>query len=62
MNSINIQDLVKSYNRLHRLTNYMSLAMLYLKDNFFLYRELTKDDLKKRVLGHWGTVPGLNFI
>jgi xylulose-5-phosphate/fructose-6-phosphate phosphoketolase len=36
--------------------------MLYLKDNYFLERELSKDDIKDRILGHWGTVPGLNFI
>ncbi|MCS7317651.1 MAG: phosphoketolase family protein [Candidatus Dojkabacteria bacterium] len=42
--------------------NYICLAMLYLKDNFFLTRDLKKEDLKDRILGHWGTVPGLNLI
>ncbi len=46
----------------HAYTNYMGAAMLYLKDNFLLRRPLAKDDIKERILGHWGTVPGLNFI
>lgn len=46
----------------HAYTNYMGAAMLYLKDNFLLRRPLEKNDIKDRILGHWGTVPGLNFI
>jgi xylulose-5-phosphate/fructose-6-phosphate phosphoketolase len=46
----------------HSFTNYVAASCLYLKDNFLLRRPLRKDDLKDRVLGHWGTVPGLNFI
>ncbi len=45
-----------------RYTDYIGAAQLYLKDNFFLRRKLTKEDIKDRILGHWGTVPGLNFI
>ncbi len=46
----------------HAYTNYLGAAMLYLKDNFMLRRPLEKTDIKERILGHWGTVPGLNFI
>ncbi len=46
----------------HRLSNYLSVAMLYLKDNFFLESELTRENIKERILGHWGTVPGLNLF
>ncbi|MBD3270392.1 phosphoketolase [Candidatus Peregrinibacteria bacterium] len=46
----------------HAYVNYVGAASLYLKDNFLLKRKLKKDDIKDRVLGHWGTVPGLNFI
>jgi xylulose-5-phosphate/fructose-6-phosphate phosphoketolase len=46
----------------HAYTNYIGASMLYLKDNFVLRRKLTKNDIKDRILGHWGTVPGLNFI
>ncbi|MCC6643573.1 hypothetical protein IT411_02385, partial [Candidatus Peregrinibacteria bacterium] len=46
----------------HAYTNYIGAASLYLKDNFLLRKPLAKDDIKERILGHWGTVPGLNFI
>lgn len=45
-----------------RLADYIGVAQLYLKQNFFLDTELSADDIKPRVLGHWGTVPGLNLI
>jgi phosphoketolase len=46
----------------HAYTNYIGAASLYLKDNFLLERPLKEDDIKERILGHWGTVPGINFI
>lgn len=45
-----------------RYTNYIGAAQLYLKQNCLLRNELKTDDIKDRILGHWGTVPGLNFI
>lgn len=45
-----------------RYTNYLGAAQLYLKDNFLLENELKPEHIKERVLGHWGTVPGLNLI
>src|SRR5574344_618631 len=45
-----------------RAANYISAAELYLLDNPLLKRPLTKDDIKKKIVGHWGTVPGQNFI
>ncbi len=45
-----------------RLVNYMSVGMLYLKDNPLLKRELQEDDIKKKLVGHWGSAPGQNFI
>lgn len=45
-----------------RYVNYLGAAQLYLKDNFLLRRELTPNDIKERILGHWGTVPGLNYL
>ncbi len=38
------------------------LAMIFLKDNTLLRRELSQDDIKPRLLGHWGTCPGLVLI
>lgn len=45
-----------------RYVDYMAAAQLYLKDNFLLHRPLVKENIKDRILGHWGTVPGLSFI
>ena len=45
-----------------RAANYLSLGQIYLLDNPLLHRRLTRDDIKPRLLGHWGTTPGLNFI
>ena len=42
--------------------NYLSVGQLYLLDNPLLKRPLTKDDIKKKIVGHFGTVPGQNFI
>ena len=45
-----------------RASNYLSACQLYLLDNPLLERPLVKEDIKKKIVGHWGTVPGQNFI
>lgn len=45
-----------------RAANYMSVGQIYLLDNPLLRRPLDRDDVKPRLLGHWGTTPGLNFL
>ncbi|HEX5479958.1 MAG TPA: phosphoketolase family protein [Dehalococcoidia bacterium] len=45
-----------------RAANYLSAGQIYLLDNPLLRRPLTVDDIKPRLLGHWGTTPGLNFM
>jgi len=45
-----------------RAANYISACQIYLLDNPLLTRPLKLDDIKPRLLGHWGTTPGLNFI
>ena len=45
-----------------RVANYLSAAQLYLLDNPLLKRPLEFSDIKKNIVGHWGTVPGQNFI
>lgn len=45
-----------------RAANYISAAQMYVKDNPLLRRELVENDLKVHPIGHWGTVPGQNFI
>ena len=49
-------------DRYFRAANYLSLAQLYLLRNPLLREPLKKSDIKKKVVGHWGTVPGQNFI
>ena len=45
-----------------RAANYLSVGQIYLLDNPLLREPLTLDHVKPRLLGHWGTTPGLNFI
>ena len=45
-----------------RAANYLSIGQIYLYDNPLLKQPLTKQHIKPRLLGHWGTTPGLNFI
>jgi xylulose-5-phosphate/fructose-6-phosphate phosphoketolase len=52
-------------NRMHRYwcaANYLSVGQIYLLDNPILRKPLRKEHIKPRLLGHWGTTPGLNFI
>lgn len=44
------------------LVNYLGAAQIYLKDNQLLDRHLVPEDVKERLLGHWGTVPGINLV
>ena len=45
-----------------RLVNYLAAAQVYLKDNVLLEKPLRPEHIKDRLLGHWGTCPGINFI
>ena len=45
-----------------RACNYLTIGQIYLKDNVLLSRPLRVEDIKPRLLGHWGTSPGLSFI
>jgi xylulose-5-phosphate/fructose-6-phosphate phosphoketolase len=45
-----------------RASNYLSVGQIYLLDNPLLREPLTIDHVKPRLLGHWGTTPGLNFV
>src|SRR5215475_12633104 len=45
-----------------RAANYLSVGQIYLYDNPLLKKPLSKEHIKPRLLGHWGTTPGLNFI
>jgi len=45
-----------------RACNYLTVGQIYLKDNPLLERPLSVEDIKPRLLGHWGTSPGLSFM
>src|ERR1700761_4893640 len=45
-----------------RAANYLSVGQIYLHDNPLLKRPLEVGDIKRMLLGHWGTTPGQNFI
>ncbi len=49
------------YDAYLRAANYLTAAQIFLQDNFLLERPLTFEDVKPRLLGHWGSGPGVNF-
>jgi xylulose-5-phosphate/fructose-6-phosphate phosphoketolase len=49
-------------DRYWRAANYLAAGQIYLRDNALLHRGLESSDIKARLLGHWGTSPGLNFV
>ncbi|MBR2998316.1 hypothetical protein IKF34_00850 [Candidatus Saccharibacteria bacterium] len=59
MSGLGIANLEKIAKRI-RICDYLSVAQLYLKDNFLLERALEPGDIKPRLLGHWGTCHGIN--
>jgi xylulose-5-phosphate/fructose-6-phosphate phosphoketolase len=55
-------ELLRNINAYWRAANYLSVGQIYLYDNPLLREPLTLKHIKPRLLGHWGTTPGLNFI
>lgn len=53
---------VETIKKYVRAANYISAIQIYLQNNFLLERKLAFDDIKPRLLGHWGTCPGINFV
>ena len=56
------EEQLSSINAYWRAANYLSVGQIYLLDNPLLSQPLSKEHVKPRLLGHWGTTPGLNFI
>ncbi len=52
----------ENLDKYFRAANYLSATQLYLLDNPLLTRPLKNSDIKKKIVGHWGTVPGQNFV
>ena len=55
-------DLLAKMNAYWRAANYLAVGQIYLYDNPLLKRPLKLEHVKPRLLGHWGTTPGLNFL
>ena len=55
-------ELLRQMDAYWRAANYLSVGQIYLYDNALLRRPLESRDIKPRLLGHWGTTPGQNFI
>jgi xylulose-5-phosphate/fructose-6-phosphate phosphoketolase len=55
-------ELLQKMQAYWRAANYLSVGQIYLKENALLEEPLTLDHIKPRLLGHWGTTPGLNFL
>jgi xylulose-5-phosphate/fructose-6-phosphate phosphoketolase len=55
-------DTLQKMDAYWRACNYLTVGMIYLRDNPLLREPLTTDHVKRRLLGHWGSSPGLSFI
>ena len=55
-------DRLKQLDRYWRAANYLTIGQIYLQDNPLLREPLRAEHIKPRLLGHWGTSPGLSFI
>src|SRR4029450_3246352 len=53
---------LRTLDRYWRAANYLSVGQIYLLDNPLLREPLRPEQIKPRLLGHWGTTPGLNFL
>ena len=53
---------LEKIDKYFRAANYLSVGQLYLRDNPLLRSPLKFSDIKKNIVGHWGTVPGQTFI
>lgn len=62
MEKVLSEEMALKMDAYFRAANYLSAGQLYLLDNPLLKRELKKEDIKRKIVGHWGTVPGQNFI
>ena len=62
MNEYDTKEYLDKLDKYWNAANYLSACQLYLLDNPLLKRSLRKEDIKKKIVGHWGTVPGQTFV
>ena len=53
---------VRAFEAYFRAVNYIAAIQIYLQDNYLLEEPLQTAHIKPRLLGHWGTCPGINFV
>ncbi|WP_022859707.1 phosphoketolase [Bifidobacterium magnum] len=56
------EEAIEGMDKYWRASNYMSIGQIYLRSNPLMKEPFTRDDVKYRLVGHWGTTPGLNFL
>lgn len=62
MNEYDTKEYLVKMDKYWRAANYLTACQLYLLDNPLLKRNLRKEDIKKKIVGHWGTCPGQSFV
>lgn len=62
MNTYDSNAYFDKMDKYWKAANYLSACQLYLLDNPLLKRKLKKEDIKKKIVGHWGTIPGQTFV
>ncbi len=62
MTEYDTREYFDKLNKYWNAANYLSACQLYLLDNPLLKRRLEKSDVKKKIVGHWGTIPGQTFV
>jgi xylulose-5-phosphate/fructose-6-phosphate phosphoketolase len=53
---------IENLKKYFRAANYLSASQIFLQNNYLLDKPLSPDDIKPRLLGHWGTCPGISFV
>lgn len=56
------EEALEGVDKYWRAANYLSIGQIYLRDNPLMKEPFTRKDVKYRLVGHWGTTPGLNFL
>ena len=62
MNEYDTKEYLTKVDKYWNAANYLTACQLYLLDNPLLKRSLRKEDIKKKIVGHWGTCPGQTFV
>ena len=55
------EEALEGVDKYWRVANYLSIGQIYLRSNPLMKEPFTREDVKHRLVGHWGTTPGLNF-